>query len=276
MPKSLNIPSMIYGTAWKEEKTHPLVIDAIKAGFRAIDTANQRKHYHEQGVGDALDELINQKLIKREDIFLQSKFTHIDGQDHRLPYDREASCSEQVLQSFASSLEHLKTDYLDSYLIHGPAGYPDLCDSDLKVWTTMESLVDAGKALSIGISNVNVQQLHQLWEGSRIKPQFVQNRCFANRKWDWDVRQFCQKNGIVYQGFSLLTANPEVLNDVLIGNIAAQLNKNIEQIVFRLAQQLSILPLTGTTQSEHMVGDLDLTGIDLSADQLTQLEVQFS
>jgi diketogulonate reductase-like aldo/keto reductase len=276
MSKPLNIPSMIYGTAWKENRTQQLVMDAIKAGFRGIDTANQRKHYHEQEVGDAIDELINQKLITRQDIFLQSKFTHIDGQDHRLPYSLEASCSEQVLQSFASSLEHLKTDYLDSYLIHGPTGYPGLSDSDLKIWSTMESLVDAEKTLSIGISNVNVQQLDQLCQGSRIKPNFVQNRCFANRRWDWDVRQFCQKNGIIYQGFSLLTANPEVLNDVLIGNVAARLNKNIEQVVFRLAQQLSILPLTGTTNAEHMAADLELTDIELSADQLTQLELQFS
>lgn len=104
------IPDFIYGTAWKKEATTDLVELALKCGFRAIDTANQAKHYSEALVGEALQ----RSKIKRGEIWLQSKFTSIDGQDHRLPYDANADIATQVAQSFASSLKHLHTDYLDS------------------------------------------------------------------------------------------------------------------------------------------------------------------
>ena len=109
-----NIPNFIYGTAWKKEATANLVELALKSGFRAIDTANQAKHYSESLVGDAL---INaaKNGISREQIWLQSKFTSIDGQDTRLPYNPKADLTTQVKQSFASTLEHLHTNYLDSF-----------------------------------------------------------------------------------------------------------------------------------------------------------------
>src|SRR5689334_9382243 len=112
-------PTFIYGTAWKEDRTEGLVLEALDAGFRAIDTANQRKHYYEEGVGRAL----RQKLgsIARDDLFIQTKFTFRDGQDDRLPYDPKASVAEQVAQSFQSSLSHLGLDRVDSLVLHGPS-----------------------------------------------------------------------------------------------------------------------------------------------------------
>ena len=92
------IPNFIYGTAWKEQATTELVQQALESGFTAIDTANQAKHYSENLVGDAL---VNSK-IDRDNIWLQSKFTSIGGQDSRLPYDAEASLYDQVQQSFVS------------------------------------------------------------------------------------------------------------------------------------------------------------------------------
>src|SRR5262245_15153046 len=113
------LPSFLYGTAWKKEATAGLVVQAVEAGFCAIDTANQLIHYEEARVGEALQRLSAQG-VRRDQLFLQTKFTPVDGQDHRTPYDVKASITTQVQQSFQSSLDHLHTDYLDSYVLHGP------------------------------------------------------------------------------------------------------------------------------------------------------------
>src|SRR3979411_2027831 len=117
------VPNFLYGTAWKEDRTPALTELALRMGFRGSDTANQRRHYYEAGVGEGLAAVYREGIINREDIFLQTKFTYQPGQDHRLPYDPTASLSAQVAQSMASSLKHLGTDYVDSYVLHGPSGY---------------------------------------------------------------------------------------------------------------------------------------------------------
>ena len=172
------IPNFIYGTAWKKEATSQLVELALKSGFKAIDTANQAKHYSETLVGEALL-TIAKNGISRDQIWLQSKFTSIDGQDHRLPYNPKADIATKVEQSFASSLEHLHTDYLDSYLLHGPYNHPLLGSEDFEVWKALEKLHQSGAAKMIGISNVNLKQLEMLVASASIKPMFVQNRCYA-------------------------------------------------------------------------------------------------
>src|SRR2546429_9785272 len=100
------VASIFYGTAWKEERTAALTDLAIRCGFRGIDTANQRRHYFEAGVGEALAAVYSAGLVRREDIFLQTKFTYQNEQDHRLPYDPQAQPAVQVAQSLASSFEH--------------------------------------------------------------------------------------------------------------------------------------------------------------------------
>src|SRR5580658_7866935 len=111
-----SVPDFLYGTAWKEERTTALTELAVRTGFRAIDTANQRRHYFEAGVGQALDALYRGGVVTRADLFLQTKFTYQAGQDHRLPYDPAAPIGLQVEQSFASSLEHLGVAAIDSYV----------------------------------------------------------------------------------------------------------------------------------------------------------------
>src|ERR1700756_2219091 len=113
-------PPFLYGTAWKEGDTQHLTQLALQQGFRGIDTANQRRHYHEAAVGQAIAASIQRGLLTRNELFLQTKFTFRRGQDHRLPYDPQATIPIQVEQSFTSSLEHLGTKVIDSYLLHGP------------------------------------------------------------------------------------------------------------------------------------------------------------
>src|SRR6266496_2054744 len=201
------VPAFLYGTAWKEDRTEELARLALTAGFRGIDTANQRRHYVEAAVGDAVAAVLRDGKLAREDVFLQTKFTYPRGQDHRLPYDRAADLATQVRQSFQSSLGHLGTDYVDSYVLHGPSSADGVSDADWAVWRAMEDLHQEGKARLLGVSNVSLAQLMAIHGGSRVKPAFVQNRCFASNRWDRATRAFCERRAVVYQGFSLLTAN---------------------------------------------------------------------
>src|ERR1700689_4956655 len=115
------VPDFLYGTAWKEDRSAALTELALRAGFRAIDTANQRRHYFEAGVGEGLAAAYQAGIVTRADLFLQTKFPYRRGQDHPLPYDPAAALSAQVAQSLASSLEHLRCDYVDSFILHGPS-----------------------------------------------------------------------------------------------------------------------------------------------------------
>lgn len=250
------IPPIIYGTAWKEEATEQFTLKALKAGFRGIDTANQRRHYVEAAVGSAIEKFLQDGSVSREELFIQTKFTYTNGQDHRIPYDPEATPSDQVRQSFQSSLEHLRTNYIDSYVLHGPSSRNGLTEIDWEVWRTMEEIKKEGSTRYIGVSNIDFEQLTKLFHDAVIKPMFVQNRCYAQRAWDREVREFCRNHGIIYQGFSLLTANPFVLNDTRVSQIAGRVNATPAQVVFRFATQIGILPLTGTTDPLHMEQDL--------------------
>ena len=272
MPASLPSPRFIYGTAWKKDRTATLVEMAVRAGFRAIDTANQRKHYFETGVGEGLAAAYRAGIASRGDLFLQTKYTYQRGQDHRLPYDPAANLTEQVGQSLASSLEHLGTDYIDSFVLHGPSSGYGWADADTEVWNAMRQERDAGRTRVLGVSNVSLPHLEQM-EGLRLEfPAFVQNRCFARFGWDREVRAFCRDHGIVYQGFSLLTANQEVLNHPPFIEVAGKLGATPAQVVFSFAHTIGILPLTGTSREEHMRQDIESLQITLPDELVRAIE----
>jgi diketogulonate reductase-like aldo/keto reductase len=266
------VPSFMYGTAWKKDATARLVQLAVESGFSAIDTANQLIHYQEALVGEALQALAK-KGVKRDRLFLQTKFTSVDGQDHRTPYDASADLTTQVSQSFDSSLNHLGTDYLDSYILHAPFSRRGLGEADWQVWAVMEAFYQAGKTKMIGISNVTAAQLAQLCEQAKVRPMMVQNRCFAAQAWDKQVREICQAHGIVYQGFSLLTANREVFADPEIRAIAQRVGAGPAQVIFRFAMQIGMLPLTGTTSQQHMKEDLAAERFSLTAEEIQRIEM---
>lgn len=244
---------------------------AVGAGFTAIDTANQPRHYNEPAVGEALVALAAQGT-PRESLFIQTKFTPLNGHDDRVPYDPKADLTTQVTQSFESSLFHLKTDRVDSFLLHGPYTYPRLGPEDWEVWSAIEAIHNSGRAGMIGISNVNAPQVAELIDRAKVKPMVVQNRCFANRGWDRDVRRICAQRGIMYQGFSLLTANPYVLHHPEVISIAKRLHVDTPQVIFRFAMQAGMVPLTGTTSLEHMKEDLKIYDIELTPEQVKLIE----
>ncbi|WP_115304022.1 aldo/keto reductase family protein [Legionella beliardensis] len=266
------IPTILYGTAWKEEKTEQLVLQALQLGYKGIDTANQRKHYFEEGVGNAIQQFLKTSQKSRTSLFIQTKFTSAAGQDHRKPYDESDSLTNQVKQSFASSLNHLQTDYIDSYVLHGPTSSQGINSADLEIWQAMEELVYARKVKFLGISNVNIAQLEELYKHVAVKPTFVQNRCFAITEWDKAIRVFSRQNNIIYQGFSLLTANQRYLLNPYFQSVAVKYDKTIPQITFRFALQIGMLPLTGTTNAVHMQDDLAINDFELTVEEIERIE----
>jgi diketogulonate reductase-like aldo/keto reductase len=266
------LPTFLYGTAWKEDRTAALTELALRTGFRAIDTANQRKHYSEVAVGEGLSAAYRKGIITRDNLFLQTKFTYQRGQDHRLPYDPRAAVAIQVMQSLASSLEHLGTDHVDSLILHGPASSHAWTDADAEAWEAMQKERAAGRTRLIGVSNVALEHLQQMKTSGAELPAFVQNRCFARLGWDREVRSFCSENKITYQGFSLLTANPEVLQHPSFVALAQSLGASPAQVIFSFSRAIGILPLTGSTDSEHLQQDLASLDITLPLEIVHEIE----
>lgn len=268
----VRVPRFLYGTAWKENETQRLTELALRQGFRGIDTANQRRHYDEAAVGQAIVAAIESGLVVRDDLFLQTKFTFRSGQDHRVPYDPAASVTTQVEQSFASSLDHLRTGFIDSYVLHGPTQRIGLAPDDWAAWRAMEVIHDDGRARLLGVSNVTLEQLQSLCQQARVRPRFVQNRCYAVRSWDRLIREFCAANEMIYQGFSLLTGNRDVMARPELVQIAKRHGRTVSQIVFRFALDIGMLPLTGTTDADHMRMDLDVFDFQLEPEELQAIE----
>jgi diketogulonate reductase-like aldo/keto reductase len=272
MTTMAEIPSFLYGTAWKEERTQALTSQALELGFNGIDTANQRKHYFEEAVGRAVLGAIAGGSVTRAELFLQTKFTFRDGQDHRLPYDASAPIAKQVEQSFASSLEHFATDYLDSYLLHGPSTRGRLGAVDIEAWRAIEGLAQSGRTRFVGVSNFTAAQLRELVALAQIKPRFVQNRCYARTGWDREVRAVCREHGVVYQGFSLLTANRQEQESKTVQDISRRLQRAPAELVFAFARQVGMLPLTGSSSAEHLRLDLGALELELSRADIASIE----
>ncbi|KIJ68084.1 hypothetical protein HYDPIDRAFT_83290 [Hydnomerulius pinastri MD-312] len=247
-------PKIIYGTAWKGERTTQLVISAFLQGFRAVDTACQPKHYSEDLVGEALEILQTKHSLKREEFYVQTKFTSIGGQDLNkpLPYNPKDTIPDQIAASLATSLRNLRTSYIDSYLLHSPLR---TIQSTVQAWRALIAAQDAGTVRKIGVSNVyDVRILVAL--GELRKVQVVQNRWYEGNMWDPDVWRYCKDNAIEYQSFWTLSGSPSLLAHQSVVAIARKLDVTPPQVLFKLAQLHDIVPLTGTTNELHMQQDL--------------------
>lgn len=267
----IKMPRLIYGTAWKKDQTASLVKQAIKNGFRGIDTACQPKHYHEAGVGEAIASCLNDNIVTRSELYLQTKFTPLNGQDpERIPYNPNATLADQVFQSFETSLKNLNTPYLDGLILHSPLA--DLQDL-MTVWQAMEQLFQNQGVRQLGISNCyNLDTLQYLYQNAIIKPAVLQNRFYAATHFDRALRDFCRQNRIIYQSFWTLTANPEVLNDPVVKNLGQKYRCNSAQVFFRFLTQSDIIPLTGTTSEQHMREDLAIFDFALTADECKSID----
>ncbi|CAK7198927.1 hypothetical protein SEUCBS139899_001595 [Sporothrix eucalyptigena] len=233
------LPRLVYGTAWKKERTTDLVYQALQAGFRAIDTAAQPRHYREDLVAEGVRRaLANGVVASRSELYLQTKFTPPDGQDlegpNAPPYDPAAPIAEQVRSSVESSLRNFtfprdgkdEKSYLDCLVLHSPLHHRE---DTVAVWTVLQTYVP-DRIRTLGISNVFLEQLQEVievadevaaatgTEADLLRPVVVQNR-FHSRGNVPDphniaLRQFCGRpdQRIVYQSFWTLTANPGLVS----------------------------------------------------------------
>ncbi|TBR19879.1 aldo/keto reductase [bacterium] len=264
------LPPLLYGTAWKKDRTAALVEQAVLLGFRGIDTACQPKHYSEAGVGQALKALAAVG-IGRDQLFLQTKFTSLDGQDPaRVPYDPRAPLAEQVKQSFAASLKNLGTDHLDSWVLHSPLR--TLAET-MEVWGAMEAVRAAGGARMLGLSNCyDLDELKEVHAAAAVKPSVLQNRFYAQTGYDAELRAFCEDNGMRYQSFWTLSANPHLLASPAVQGLARRLGRTPAQVLFRYLNQRGVVPLTGTTSPQHMKEDLAILEFELAPADLAAVD----
>ena len=269
----VHMPRILYGTAWKKSRTQELVRLALRNGFRGIDTAAQPKHYHEAGVGAGIAACLGGGLTRAE-LYVQTKYTPLDGQDPKqVPYDPAAPLAEQVAQSFRSSLRNLQTDYVDCLVLHSPLPTtPQLAEA----WSAMEAIVEAGGARQLGISNCySLAYLEALQRSARIAPAVVQNRFYAETRYDREIRAFCRVHGIVYQSFWTLTANPQALAHQKIRTPARRHRRTPAQILFRWLTQEGVVPLTGTTSEAHMQEDLAIFDFELNDEERASIATLF-
>jgi len=264
------MPALLYGTAWKKERTAELVELAVSLGFRGIDTACQPKHYDEAGVGAGVAACLGGELT-RDALYLQTKFTPLPGQDPKqVPYDQNAALARQVAQSFSASRQNLRTDYVDCLVLHSPL--PQF-EQTLEVWQALEAVFDSGGARRLGISNCyEIEELEALYRESRVKPAVVQNRFYAETGYDREIRAFCRAHGMVYQSFWTLTANPKLLQHRVIKTLATNYGRTPAQVLFRFLTQEGVVPLTGTKSEAHMREDLAIFEFELSAAERSEIE----
>lgn len=265
----------------KKERTVDLVIAAVRAGFRGIDTACQPKHYNEPAVGEAIARLA-QEGIERDELWIQSKYTPYNGQDpDNVPYKWPAPLEQQVAESVAASLSNLRVSHLDCLLLHSPL--PTHGDT-MKVWRAMEQSVAQGAARTLGVSNCYDEvAFRRLYEEAEVKPSVLrtptcssnpqvsysathqlrppigaENRFYEQSGYDAELRELCAARGVRYQSFWTLTGNKEKLGAPPVTRAAAAHACTREQAWLAFTMALGITPLTGTTSATHMRDDLQV------------------
>ncbi|RDL38499.1 uncharacterized protein BP5553_02839 [Venustampulla echinocandica] len=277
----VKIPKLIYGTAWKKEQTADLVYEAIKAGFRAFDTAAQPRHYQEGLVGEGIRRAIEEGIVTRKDLHIQTKFITPQGQSlDNMPYRLASPLPEQIEKSLASSLSHFtfsspsdsspegnaEKPYIDTFILHSPLATVDLTRQAL---TQLATHIPS-RIRSLGISNIDLPTLHPLVVSSNLPalPCVVQNRFYSSTGHDVSLRSFCRSHGILYQSFWTLTGNPSLLQSKPVGDLAVKVTERgvvkdeKEGRILALYALVSmglrgISVLDGTTNMEHMVSDLE-------------------
>ncbi|KAK4226451.1 putative NAD(P)H-dependent D-xylose reductase [Podospora fimiseda] len=254
------MPQMIYGTAWKKDLTSSLVHQAIKSGFRAIDTAAMKRHYDEALTGQGIRQAINEGIVTRKDLWIQTKYTPQDPDF----LSAGTSISAQIKASITNSLSNLSVSddeapYLDALILHSP--FPTVSQT-LEAWNEgLQPFIESKQIRYLGISNTPLFVLKALYDQGKTKPYIVQNRFRAEEyNWDLGTRKFCEEKGIKYQGFWTLTGNPEVWKRPagFVKDVAEGAGVGVAEAWYVLMmEEGGIVVLNGTTNQERMEGDLE-------------------
>jgi diketogulonate reductase-like aldo/keto reductase len=257
------MPALGFGTLIPDPAaTRNATRAALEAGFRVLDTAE--RYRTEKEVGEALREVIKGGTIKREDVFVITKLWNTN---HR---------PQRVKPAFGASLNRLQLDYVDLYLIHTPYAFQPGDEQDprdasgnviydktvtlLDTWRALEDLADNGKCKAIGLSDVNLEQTKQIVEAARIKPAVVHVESHPYLP-EWELLDYCKKNGIVLQAFAALghSSNPNLLEDPVVTAIARRVNKTPAQVLLAWAIQRGTAPLTTSKTPSRIKENFDVS-----------------
>ena len=258
-----SIPALGFGTLIPDPiATQNATRAALEAGFRALDTAE--RYRTEKEVGEAMQEVFKAGKTKREDMFVATKLWNTN---HR---------PERVKPAFEASLKKLQLDYLDLYLIHTPFAFQpgdvqDPRDSKgnviydkgvtlLETWGALEKLVDEGKCKAIGLSDISLEKLKEIYEAATIKPAVVHVESHPYLP-EWELLDYCKKNGIVLQAFAALghSSEPNLLADPVITSVSNRVGKTPAQVVLAWAIQRGTALLTTTKTPSRIKENFDVS-----------------
>src|SRR5215470_12763859 len=257
------IPALGFGTLIPDPiATRNATKAALEAGFRALDTAE--RYRTEREVGEAMQEVFKEGKIKREEVFVITKLWNTN---HR---------PERVKPACEASLKKLQLDYLDLYLIHTPFAFQPGDEQDprdangnviydkavtlLDTWRTLEGLVDEGKCKAIGLSDVSLEHVKEIFEVARIKPAVVHVESHPYLP-QWDLFDYCRQNGIALQAFAALGhgSEPKLLEDPVIAAIAKRVNKTPAQVLLAWGIQRGTALLTTSTTPSRIKENFDVS-----------------
>ncbi|HEX3358588.1 MAG TPA: aldo/keto reductase [Tepidisphaeraceae bacterium] len=259
------IPALGFGTLIPDPvATRSATRAALEAGFRVLDTAE--RYRTEKEVGEAMQEVFKAAQIKRQDVFVITKLWNTN---HR---------PDRVKPAFEASLKKLQLDYLDLYLIHTPFAFQPGDEQDprdangntiydksvtlLDTWKALEALVDEGKCKAIGLSDVSLEQTKEIFDAARIKPAVVHAESHPYLP-EWDLVNYCKKNGIVFQAFASLghSSKPNLLEDPVITAIAKRVNKTPAQVCLAWAIQRGTAALTTSKTPARIQENFNVSAI---------------
>ncbi len=254
------MPAVGYGT-WRtpNDQVPGLVLEAIKAGYRHIDTA--AKYANESGVGQGIAQAIEQGLVARDELFVTTKVWNFDR-----GYGRTRA-------AFERSMQELGLDVLDLYLIHWPAAvhqYDCWEALNAETWRAMEELYLEGRVRAIGVCNFKPHHLQPLLDHARIRPMVNQIEIHPGLAQIPSVLQ-CQENGVLVQAWSPLGTGRMVQNETLIA-LAARYGKTSAQLCLRWLIQRGVVPLPKSWNPERMRQNLDVFDFTITPQDMAAIE----
>lgn len=257
------IPAVGFGTSFKDPTvTTQAVKGALEVGFRHIDCAE--RYRNEEMVGVALQEELKAGKVRREDIFITTKLWN---NNHR---------PERVRPAFEASRRRLQLNYIDCYLIHTPFAFQPGDDQDprdkqdrviydsgvtlIETWRALERLVDEGRCRSIGLSDIRLKAVEEIVAEARIKPAVVEVESHPYLP-EWELLEFCRKNGIILLAFAPLGhgLEPKILEDPVIKGIAQRLQKTPAQVALAWSVQRGVAFLTTSTTLPHIQENFEIS-----------------
>ncbi len=270
-----HIPALGFGTLIPDPvKTTEAVRISLEVGFRQFDCAE--RYRNEERVGDAMRAVFKEGKVQRKDVFVGTKLWN---NNHR---------PERVRPAFEASLNRLQLEYVDLYSTHTPFAFKPGDEQDPRdqngnviyddgvtltsTWKALESLVDGGRCRAIGLSNVNLEQLKEVFEIARIKPAVIQVESHPYLP-EWELLDYCKKNGIVLQAFAALGhgIEPRLTDDPVVAAITKRVNKTPAQVLLAWALQRGTAPLTTATSIGHIQENFDVSALpDDAIEEITR------